>query len=44
MSEAEQRLLDFVASLILELARTHSRVTQEQVALWIARAVVGTQK
>jgi len=43
MSEAEQRLLDFVASLILDLARTHSRVTQEQIALWLARVVVGTK-
>jgi hypothetical protein len=44
MSEAEQRLLDFVASLILELARTHSRVTQEQIALWIARVAVGANR
>jgi hypothetical protein len=41
MSEAEKRLLDFVASLILELAHKHSRVTQEQVALWLARIVLG---
>jgi hypothetical protein len=44
MSEAEQRLLDFVASLMLELARTHSRVTQEQIALWLARVVVGANR
>ncbi len=44
MSEAEQRLLDFVASLILELAHTHSRVTQEQVAFWLACVVVGANR
>lgn len=44
MSEAEQRLLDFVASLILELAHTHSRVTQEHVALWLARVALGVKK
>jgi hypothetical protein len=44
MNEAEQRLLDFVEMLILELARTHSRVTQEQVARWLARVVVGGRK
>lgn len=43
MSEAEQRLLDFVASLILELARTHSRVTQQQIALWLACVTVGAK-
>lgn len=44
MNEAEQRLLDFVESLVLDVARTHSRVTQEQVALWLARAVLGTKR
>lgn len=44
MSEAEQRLLAFVASLILELAHTHSRVTQEQVAIWLARVALGVKK
>ena len=39
--EGEQRLLDFVASLILDVARTHPRMTQEQVALWLARVVMG---
>jgi hypothetical protein len=42
MSE-EQRLLDFVASLILEAARTHPRMTQEQIALWLARVAVGAR-
>jgi len=42
MSE-EQRLLDFVASLILEVARTHPRMTQEQIALWLARVAVGAR-
>jgi hypothetical protein len=41
MSEAEQRLLKFVAQLIVDLARTHSRVTQEQIAFWIARIALG---
>ena len=44
MSEAEQRLLDFVASLILELAHTHSRITQQQIALWLARVALGTNR
>jgi hypothetical protein len=44
MSEAEQRLLDFVASLIVEVARTHSRVTQQQIALWLARVALGTNR
>jgi hypothetical protein len=44
MSEAEQRLLDFMAWLIVEVACTHSRVTQEQVALWLARVVFGTNR
>ena len=44
MSEAEQRLLDFVASLILDLARTHSRVTLEIVALWLAQVVLGAKR
>jgi len=44
MSEAEKRLLDFVASLILEVARTHSRVTQEQTALWLARVAIGVKR
>lgn len=43
MSEAEHRLLDFVASLIFDVARTHSRVTQQQIALWLARVALGTR-
>lgn len=42
MSEAEQRLLDFIASLILDLAHSHPRVTQEHTATWVARVVVGS--
>ncbi len=41
MAEAEQRLLDFVGALIVEAARTHSRLSQFQVALWLARVAVG---
>ena len=41
MSEAEQRLLDFLASLIIDVARTHPRVTDAQVALWLARVALG---
>jgi hypothetical protein len=44
MSEAEQRLLDFVASLIVEVARTHPGVTEPQVALWLARVVLGAMR
>ena len=43
-SETEKHLLDFVAALILELANTHSRVTQEQVASWLARVALGVAK
>lgn len=41
VGEAEHRLLEFLASLILDVGRTHPRITQEQVALWLARVVVG---
>jgi hypothetical protein len=44
MSEAEQLLLDFVGSLIVEVARTHSRVTQQQIALWLARVALGANR
>jgi hypothetical protein len=44
MTKAEQRLLDFVALLIVEVARTHSRVTEQQVALWLARVALGTNR
>jgi len=44
MSDDEQRLLDFVEALILDLAHTHSRVTQEQIALWLARVALGVKK
>jgi hypothetical protein len=44
MSEAEQRLLDFVAWLIVEVARTHSRVTPQQIALWLARVALGANR
>lgn len=40
-SDPEQRLLDFVAWLVLDLAHTHPRVTDAQIALWLARVVVG---
>lgn len=43
-SGAEHRLLDFVASLIVDVARTNPRVTQCQVALWLARVVVGQER
>lgn len=42
-SAAEQRLFDFVACLVLDLARTHPRVTDVQIAKWLARVVVGTR-
>jgi hypothetical protein len=43
-SEAEQRLLDFVARLILDIAHTHPRIRDLDVALWIARVAVGDRK
>jgi hypothetical protein len=43
-SEAEQRLLDFTAELILEIAHTHPRVTQEHIAAWVARVAVGEKR
>lgn len=42
--EAEQRLLDFVALLILDVARTHTRITDAQVALWLARVALGAKR
>jgi hypothetical protein len=44
MNDPEQRFLDFVASLIIEAARTHPRITEAHVALWLARVVLGTKK
>jgi len=44
VGDAELRLLNFVASLILELAYTHPRVTQEQIALWLARVALGAKR
>jgi hypothetical protein len=44
MNDAEQRLLDFVAALILDLAHTHPHVAPEEIALWLARVAVGTKK
>jgi hypothetical protein len=43
LNDAEQKLLDFVASLIIELAHTHTRITQADIALWLARVAVGTR-
>jgi hypothetical protein len=40
-SNPEQRLLAFVEQLIIDLAKTHPAVTQKNVALWLARVVVG---
>jgi hypothetical protein len=40
----EQRLLDFVGQLILDVARTHPRVRDLDVALWIARVAVGAKE
>jgi hypothetical protein len=44
MNDGEQRLLDFVASLIIEVARTHPRITQAHVALWLARVALGAKR
>lgn len=43
-SEAEQRLLDFVALLILDVAHTHPRITEAQIALWLAHVRAGDKK
>jgi hypothetical protein len=43
MAEAEQRLLDFVGSLILDVAQTHPRVNQSEIASWLARVAVGSK-
>lgn len=37
----ERRLLVFVEALILDVARTHPRIKEAQIALWLARVVVG---
>jgi hypothetical protein len=37
----ENRLLDFVATLIVDVAASHPAVTQQDVAGYIASAVVG---
>lgn len=42
--EAERRLLAFVAALIVDVARTHARVTREQVALWLARLALAEKR
>ena len=43
-SEAEHKLLAFVASLIVQLAHKHPRVTKQQAAFWIARIAIGESK
>ena len=40
----ESRLLDFLEDLIIDVARTHPRVRDLDVALWIARVAVGAKK
>jgi hypothetical protein len=44
VAEPEQRLLDFVADLILDIAQTHPRVRDLDVALWISRVALGVKK
>jgi hypothetical protein len=44
MNGAERRLLDFVAGLILDLAHSHPRIRDLDVALWIARVAVGAKE
>jgi hypothetical protein len=44
IAEAEQRLLAFTAGLLISLARTHPRVTQQQVAAWVARIALAGAK
>jgi len=40
-SEDEQRLLDFVAELILDVGHSNTRLSEFKIALWLARATVG---
>jgi len=40
-SEDEQRLLDFVGELILDVGRSNTRLSEFKIALWLARATVG---
>jgi hypothetical protein len=37
----EGRLLSFVEELILDLAKTHPAITQQHVAEWLAKVIVG---
>jgi len=41
---AEERLLDFVTDLIIDLAKTHPAITQQHLAGWLARVMVGSRK
>ena len=40
----EEKLLEFLESPILDLARNHRRVTDADVAAWLASVVVGSPK
>jgi len=40
----EQRLLDFVALLIVDVAHTCPRITEAQIALWLARVALGAKR
>lgn len=40
-ANAEERLLAFIEELILDVARTHPRITQRDVAEWLAAVAIG---
>jgi hypothetical protein len=40
-STPETRLLDLVGALILDLARTHPRIADAQIARWLAAVALG---
>ncbi len=41
---AEEKLLEFLESLILDVARNHPRVTGADVAAWLASVAAGSPK
>jgi hypothetical protein len=44
LQDSIPRLLDFVAALIIDAARTDPRITEKDVALWLARVVLGARR
>ena len=40
----EEKLLAFLEELIIDLAKTHPAITQQHLAGWLTRAMVGSRK